>query len=145
MKAQHQKNWYIRVYRQLSKADYYIIGFVVNGMVYIATLEKIPPRFIKLYGDHLRIKKFSDKDIGYLMRKGATYLCNEADLLAIHKNRGMALERYIKGLYNIDNSKHDSTPFYTKGDITINHKEVQIKFDHGHMAKHNTLVKQLYK
>ena len=145
MRQPSTKMWHIKAYNLLSKADYYIIGFVIQGMVYIVTMEKIPPRFIKLYGDHLRIKKFSDKDIGYLMRKGATYLCNEADLLAIHRNRGMALERYIKGLYNIDNSKHDSTPFYTKGDITIDHKEVQIKFDHGHMAKHNTLVKQLYK
>lgn len=145
MKQQHVKNWYIAQYRKLSAADYYIIGFTFGTNVFITTLEKLPPRFIKLYGDHLRIKKFSYKDKGYLMQHGGTYLCDIVDLEAINHNKGIALEKYIKGLYGIDNAKHDTTPFFIKGDICIDGKQVQIKFDHGHMVKHNTLVKQLMK
>ena len=140
MKAQHSKAWYMQHYKRLSKADYYIIGFEQDGLIYAIDLLTIPPRLVIRESNKIRLKKFSNKDKEYFMRKGAYRLCDKA-LLDNYYNKGEGLERVIKQLHCQDTGKHDNTPFYEQGDVIINGKQVQVKYDRGHMVNHTTLVR----
>lgn len=139
MKTQHSKQWYIDNYRRLSAADYYIVGFEQDGEVYAVELLTIPPRFIVRERDKIRLKKFSKKDKQYLMNQGAYHLCS-VDRLSGKGNKGMGLERVVKEIHGIE-YKHDSVPFYQQGDLTIEDKQVQVKYDRGHMVSHSTLIR----
>ena len=139
MKARYSKTWYIRNYNKLSAADYYIIGFEQDNLLYIVSLDKIPPRFIIMDSKGIRIKKFSCKDKKYMINKGAKSL---GPISLIHEaNKGMGLERVVKELYGQTYKGHDTTPWYKTGDMVIERKQVQVKYDRGHMVNHSTLVR----
>ena len=123
----------IRNYRKYSAAEGYILGFVYNKMLYFVELEEIMPRYLKVeeasrnQGDNLRIRlKKAHKE--NLMKKNPICL-GSADLLTESKyNKGEIFEKLVTEYFGQTWEK-DTIPFWVQGDININGKEIQIKFE----------------
>ena len=123
----------IRNYRKYSAAEGYILGFVYNKMLYFVEMEEIMPRYLNVeeasrnQGDNLRIRlKKAHKE--NLMKKNPVCL-GSADLLIQSKyNKGEIFEKLVTEYYGQIWEK-DTIPFWVQGDININGKEIQIKFE----------------
>ncbi len=72
------------------------------------------------------------------MRKGAICLGNE-DILNGKYNRGVEFERIISEMNGQAFRGKDNVPFYVEGDLEINGKQVQIKFNGAQIVAERTL------
>lgn len=123
----------IRNYRKYSAADGYIVGFVLNKMLYFVEMDEIKPRFLNIeeasrnQGENLRLRiKKAQKES--LMKKNPICL-GDADLLNEEKyNKGEIFEKLVTEYYG-QRWEKDTVPFWVQGDINVNGKEVQIKLD----------------
>lgn len=135
----------IREYHKLSAADYYIIGFELDGYIY-AVKQK------RLYGKYLKTDRESTKNGGAnilrltLTKKQKKALVKKllpvataADMENI-KNRGEWFEKLIYTIYKQDYKK-DTTRFDKQGDIKIEGQEVQLKFERATVANERTIKK----
>lgn len=128
-----KKRTMIDYYRKFSAADGYILGFVYGGFIYMIETEEIKPRFLTVeeasrnQGENLRLrirKKLKEQ----LMRKKPICL-GEASLLKSEKyNKGEIFEKLVTEYFN-QTWKKDTIPFWVQGDINVDGKEIQIKFD----------------
>ena len=129
--------WMVMAYEMVSKADEYWFGFILNHMLYV--VKDIPfevmARFFKK--DIASQKKGGFQKIRIRARvedlEGllpiATLLGGE-ELLECVKNKGDALEKVLCERFGEGNStKHDSSKFWVCGDLVINGKQVQVKFN----------------
>lgn len=138
-------------YTAHTAASAYIIGFVLNGLLYsifTRTLQDVYDN-IKLdrastsHGGMAKIRIRMDKISKLKLARVATChgvasVLNYADM----KNAGEKFERYITE----QNGKvwvKDSVPFWQAGDIEINGEQVQIKFDGAEITNEKTLAKVL--
>ena len=123
----------IKNYRKFSAADSYIVGFIFDKMLYFVEVEEIMPRFLNVeeasrnQGENLRLRlKKAHK--ASLMKKNPVCL-GSADLLTESKyNKGEIFEKLVTEYYGQTWEK-DTVPFWVQGDININGKEIQIKFE----------------
>lgn len=125
------KNLMLSEYHKLNRAEQFIIGFSYGNAVYMILLDKIPATITKREksgnkGYALRLR-LNNKDKEKLLKKGAYYLCNTDALEENGYNRGEIFEKVVTEYYGIKWEK-DYIPFYQSGDITLNGKEVQIKY-----------------
>ena len=137
-----------RDYERFTKADSYIIGFDMNGLVYGANLDKIPRRYIKIqkecskagggYGLYINVKSMKARK--ELMKK-AVLVCSVADLESDIYNKGVMFEKFIYEMNGQEFRGKDNVPFYMSGDITLDGKEVQIKYLHARICYDKTLTK----
>ena len=135
----------IRNYRKYSAAEGYILGFVYNKMLYFVELEEIMPRYLKVeeasrnQGDNLRIRlKKAHKE--NLMKKNPICL-GSADLLTESKyNKGEIFEKLVTEYFGQTWEK-DTIPFWVQGDININGKEIQIKFENAGLMNTKQIIK----
>lgn len=135
-------------YERFTKADSYIIGFDMNGLVYGAKLDKIPRRYIKIqkecskagggYGLYINVKSMKARK--ELMKK-AVLVCSVADLENDTYNKGVMFEKFIYEMNGQEFRGKDNVPFYMSGDITLDGKEVQIKYLHARICYDKTLTK----
>lgn len=131
-------NWMITTYHKNSGADEYWFGFVVDHMAYVVphmtfdTLAKyLKPDFTSHKKGHkfiLRVKASANECRELI--PSAILLGDESILTSRVKNAGDGLEailaeRFGEGTW----VKHDSVPFNVAGDIRIDGKEVQVKFN----------------
>lgn len=127
------KQTMIKNYRKYSAADSYIVGFVLNKMLYFVEMAEIKPRFLNVevasrnQGENLRLRiKKAQKES--LMKKNPICL-GSADLLNEEKyNKGEIFERLVTEYYGQEWEK-DTIPFWVQGDINVDGREVQIKLD----------------
>ena len=121
-----------KYYEQFSAANSHIVGFIYNHDLYMTEMESIPPRYLcesaasRGQGNSLRLrikKKYKEQ----LIRKGAIYLGSE-DMLDGAYNKGEEFERLVTEYFG-QVWKKDSVPFWIKGDINVNGREIQIKLD----------------
>lgn len=127
------KNTMIRNYRKYSVADSYILGFIYDKMLYMLEVAEIAPRFLNVeeasrnQGENLRLRlKKAHK--ASLIKKNPICL-GSADCLNAEKyNKGEIFEKLVTEYFGQE-WKKDIKPFYECGDINVNGKEIQIKFD----------------
>lgn len=146
-------------YEQFTAAEGYIIGFRDGDKVYAIHLDKIPRRYTRIqresksngggYGLYVKINE--PAIITKLLPK-ATYICELSDLIDTeghldnkgkrkYFNKGVMFEKKIWELNGLTFRGKDSTPFYQSGDITINGKEIQVKFEWARICYDRTLRK----
>lgn len=138
-------------YEALTAADGYIIGFEQNGDVYGAYLDKIPRRFTRVqkecssagggYGLYINVR--SKKAQAELMKKGAVKMGTLKELESGEYNRGVMFEKMVYESNGQEFRGKDNVPFDVAGDITLNGKEIQVKYLHARICYDKTLKKKL--
>ena len=128
----------VRRYNELAYTHNYIYGFVFQNMVYmVETTSEIMPYVLKLdkasrgAGYALRFKP-NKAQKALLLSKGARLICSkeffEQTVTNSKYNRGEIFEKMVTELYEQTWEK-DNVPFTEDGDLTVNGKAFQIKFE----------------
>lgn len=138
------KRTMMKWYEIFSAADAYIVGFVLDGALYMVEMARIAPRFLNVeeasrnQGTNLRLRlKRAQKEA---LAKKAICL-GDADVLTAGKyNKGENFEKVVTEYFGQEWVK-DTVPFYVQGDICLNGKEVQIKLDTATLANEKMLNK----
>ena len=139
----------IALYNLLSASHLYILGFVVENVLYYAMMDfSTMSKYIK--GDRasssrggfakLRIKLTTKQKIELLRIAKTCGTIN--DLTAMSKyNKGENFERVITELLTGEKWVKDSVPFNVAGDIVVNGENIQIKFDGAEITNERLLKK----
>lgn len=138
------KRTMMKWYEIFSAADAYIVGFVLDGALYMVEMARIAPRFLNVeeasrnQGTNLRLRlKRAQKEA---LAKKAICL-GSADVLTAGKyNKGENFEKVVTEYFGQEWVK-DTVPFYVQGDICLDGKEVQIKLDTATLANEKMLNK----
>ena len=121
----------LKYYHKFSKADKYILAFAYDEKIYFFEKDKLTKAYTKLdrasrgAGNSLRVS-FTAKQKKALAKKSIC-LCEYNDIINDKYNKGEMVEKKIFEYFNQKWEK-DNIPFYVKGDITLDGKETQIKF-----------------
>ena len=141
------KETMIRNYRKFSAADSYILGFIHSHEVYAVEVAEIMPRYMRVEHEsskkggcaklQLRLtKKYQEQ----LIKKGAVVIGSE-DILNGEYNKGVEFERVISEMNGIKFRGNDNEPFYKAGDLNIDGREIQVKFNGAQIVVERTLKK----
>ena len=141
------KETMIKNYRKFSAADSYILGFIYKHEVYMIEVKEIMPRYMRVEHEsskkggcaklQLRLPQNYQKQ---LMRKGAICLGSE-EILNGEYNKGVEFERLVSEMNGQTFRGKDNVPFYVEGDLEIDGKQVQIKFNGAQIVVERTLKK----
>ena len=138
----------INRYNSLAVATAYIIGFVLNGILYYVMSEHINPTYLKYdrmsskRGGWAKIRvRLSSSDRKSLVASGNAVAVGSANLLDTDDqyNKGERFERIITETLTTEKWVKDSVPFNVAGDITLNGQQVQIKFDGAELTNEKML------
>lgn len=144
------RNEMIARYNALAVATAYIVGFVLDGLLYYTMSAHIADEFLKLdrmsskRGGWAKIRvKLTASDRKGLVMGGKAVLIGSADLLntADKYNKGERFERIITETLTGETWVKDSVPFNVAGDITLNGEQVQIKFDGAELTNERMLMR----
>lgn len=143
-----KKETMIRQYRRFSGADGYIVGFEYKKNIYIIEVAELMPRwtFISYSSSkngrqpklQMGLKKVHKEQ---LIRKGAVMICTAEELTQFEgKNKGWKLETAVMNHFGIENTKGQDTEKFSKcGDMELNGKQLQIKFQNAQVVAEKTL------
>lgn len=140
------KETMIRNYRKFSAADGYILGFIYKKMLYAIEVPEIMPRYIRL--EHTSSKtghkkklqfRLTNKYMEQLIRKGAVCLGGQEMVISDEWNKGVVFERLIYSLNSQEPRGKDSVGFWESGDINIDGRELQVKFNGAQIVIEDTL------
>ena len=139
------KTTMIKNYRKFSAADSYILGFEYKHNIYAIEINEIPPRYMTVEHEsskkggsaklQLRLKKAYREQ---LIRKGATLIGNE-DILEGQYNKGVEFERIISEMNGQEFRGKENVGFWVEGDLEIDGRQVQIKFNGAQIVVETTL------
>ena len=139
------KQTMIKNYRKFSAADSYILGFEYKHNIYAIEIGEIPPRFMTVEHEsskkggsaklQLRLKKTYKEQ---LLRKGAMLIGNE-DILKGQYNKGVEFERIISEMNGQEFRGKENVGFWVEGDLEIDGRQVQIKFNGAQIVVERTL------
>ena len=139
------KDTMIKNYRKFSAADAYILGFEYKHNIYYIMIDEIPPRYMTVEHEsskkggaaklQLRLKKAYREQ---LIRKGATLIGSE-DILIGEYNKGVEFERIISEMNGQKFRGKENVGFWVEGDLEINGKQVQIKYNGAQIVVEKTL------
>ena len=141
------KNTMIRQYRRFSAADGYILGFEHNKQIYAIQVDEIMPRFMRV--EHESSKKGGAPKLQlrltkpyreHLIRKGAVLL-GSPDILNGQYNKGVEFERLISEMNGQEFRGKENVGFWVEGDLEINGKQIQIKFNGAQIVVERTLYR----
>lgn len=144
------RNEMINRYNALAVATAYIVGFILDGMLYYTMSAHIADEFLKLdrmsskRGGWAKIRvKLTSADRKALVACGKAIMIGSADMLNTTDkyNKGERFERIITETLTGETWVKDSVPFNVAGDITLNGQEVQIKFDGAELTNEKTLMR----
>lgn len=136
-----------RDYERFTAAEGYAIGFHIGDDVYCVMLDTIPRRFTRVqkeckragggYGLYINVRTKKAKN--ELIKK-AVKVGTMADLKGKY-NRGVMFEKLIYELNGQTFRGKDNIRFTEGGDIVINGKEIQVKYEHARICYDKTLQK----
>ena len=139
------KETMIKNYRKFSAADSYILGFEYKHNIYSIMIDEIPPRFMAVEREsskkggarklQLRLRKAHKEQ---LIRKGATLIGNE-EILKGQYNKGVEFERIISEMNGQEFRGKENVGFWVEGDLEIDGRQVQIKFNGAQIVVETTL------
>lgn len=135
----------IRNYRRFSAAEAYVLGFEYNKVIYAVMVDEIMPRFMRVEHEstkkggaaklQLRITKPLKEQ---LLRKGAVAL-GGAEILVGEYNKGVEFERIISEMNGHPFRGKENVGFWVEGDVEIDGKQVQVKFNGAQIVVEKTL------
>ena len=136
-----------RDYERFTGAEGYAIGFHIGEDVYCAMLDRIPRRFTRVqrecsacgggYGLYINVK--SKKAKAELIKK-AVKVGALADLEGEY-NKGVMFEKLVYKINGQTFRGKDNVKFTEGGDIVIDGKEIQVKYEHARICYDKTLQK----
>ena len=139
------KETMIKNYRKFSAAQGYILGFEYKHNIYSIMVDEIPPRYMTVEREsskkggaqklQLRLKKAYREQ---LIRKGATYMGGEEILIGKY-NKGVEFERLISEINGQEFRGKENVGFWVEGDIEINGRQIQVKFNGAQIVVEKTL------
>lgn len=139
------KQTMIKNYRKFSASDAYALGFVYKHELYVAFVDEIAPRFMKVEresskkGGHRKLQlRLNNAHMENLIRKGAVRLGSE-ELLIGEYNKGVEFERLVYTTSGQEYRGKDNVGFWVAGDITIDGKEIQVKLNGAQIVVETTL------
>lgn len=137
-----------RDYNKFTAAEGYAIGFHIGEDVYCAMIEDIPRRYTTIqkesksngggYGLYINVKNNKKKNE---LLKHSVKVGTLADLEGQY-NKGVMFEQLVYNLfgeYDPNYVAKDHTPFYVDGDVVINGKRIQVKYEHARICYDRTL------
>lgn len=137
----------IRYYRKFSGADSYIIGFTYKHELYMIEVEEIMPRQMQvLHSSHRngyqpKLQLVLNNHLKeQFIKKGAQHLGHES-LLIGEFNKGVEFERLVAEMNGQEFRGKDNVGFWVSGDLEINGRQVQIKFQGAQIVAEKTLKK----
>lgn len=143
-----KKEAMIKNYRKFSAADAYILGFVFQHELYMATVGEIAPRFMKVEreaskkGGHQKLQlRLNNKYMLQLIRRHNAVKLGSENLLGTNGNKGVKFERLISELNGIPFRGKDNVPFWKDGDLTVDGVSYQIKLNGAQIVVETTLEK----
>lgn len=140
--------WAMKTYMEKSAAHDYILGFQFKGSVYMAEVNAetfteviTVDRASRGAGLLLRFKPTTAHKVFLL--KYAKVLCS-ADLFTAEVenskyNAGETFEKMVTEFFGQEWTK-DNVPFTKAGDINVNGKEIQIKYERASLANERQLL-----
>ena len=144
------KNHAIREYRKYSGADAYMLVMIQNKEVYMMEQEEILPRYMVLKPASSKHKEKLQVNLKAahrkeMIKKGAIHLMSEAEFKAVQKeiglNRGWTAEKVVYDYFGIEWDGPDQLRFDKSGDMVINGKQYQIKFQNAQVVTVDTIHK----
>jgi len=140
------KNTMIRNYRRFSGADAYIIGFTYKHQLYMIQVDEIMPRHMQVlhsshkngYQPKLQLV-LNNKLKEQFIRKGAILLGSEKLVMNGEYNKGVEFERLVSEMNGIEFRGKDSVGFWVGGDLEIDGKQIQVKFQGAQIVAEKTL------
>lgn len=137
-------------YNLLAFTHLYIFGFTFKGNVYyVETSSEILPLILKLdsasrgYGYSLRFNPTKQQKL-LLLSNGARLLCSAEYFNTVVEeskyNRGEVFEKMITEM-NGQVWKKDNVDFWEDGDLTVNGKSYQIKFEKATFTNEKALAR----
>ncbi len=137
-----------RDYERFTGAEGYAIGFHVGENVYCVMLDRIPRRFTRVqkecakmggcYGLYINVK--SKKAKTELMKK-PVLVGTVADLEDEKYNKGVMFEKLVYEMNGQEFRGKDNVRFTEGGDIVIDGKQIQVKYEHARICYDTTLTK----
>lgn len=138
-----------RDYERFTGAEGYAIGFHIDNDVYCAMLDQIPRRYTLLqreckkngggYGLYISVR--SNKAKQELLKKGAVKVGTLTELMDSTFNKGVMFEKMVYDLNGQTFRGKDNVKFTEGGDIVINGKEIQVKYEYARICYDRTLKK----
>lgn len=139
----------INLYNTLTAADGYIVGFILNHLLYYVQFEgHLPTEILKFdrasskRGGMAKVRVRLGSDIRKaLVESGKATLLGSETLILTHDkwNKGERFERVITETLTATQWVKDSIPFNVAGDIELNGQQIQIKFDDAELTNEKTL------
>ena len=135
-------------YEKFTAANGYIIGYIIDGVVYAVEFDRIPRRYTKIqkecskagggYGLYVSIK---GKKVQEGLLKKSFAVGTVEQLESDTYNKGVMFEKMIYEYFGQEFRGKDSVPFHKAGDIEIDGKQIQVKFLHARICYDKTLKK----
>ena len=140
-------NLLIAAYIALTAAHEYWFGFTLNHKVYVVTgmtFADLRP-FLKIEkaaaskGGHSKIRiKARVKELAELLPR-ATLLGDETILADEKWNTGIKFEKVVTERIAHQTWERDSVPFWIAGDIALDGKQIQVKFNGAELTNEKTI------
>lgn len=139
-----------RDYEKFTAAEGYIIGFPVDNDVYAIQFDRIPRKYTRVqkecsscgggYGLYVNVK---GKKVAQDLLRKAVKVGTVDELIDPNGkwNKGVMFEKMVWEHNGMEFRGKDKVPFFKSGDITINGKEIQVKYLHARICYDRTLTK----
>ena len=146
--SQMTLNEMITLYNELTAAEGYIVGFILNHLLYYVRFDHLPTEILKFdrasskRGGMAKVRVRLGADIRKaLVANGqAVLMGSETMLMTTDKwNKGERFERIITETLTAEKWVKDHTPFNVVGDIELEGKQIQVKFDDAELTNEKTL------
>ena len=143
------KEQMLKIYYAAAAAHKYIVGFILNGLLYYVVFDNtLPDAMLKLgrtsskRGGVQQIRVRLDTKMRTILRNRAICL-GKAEIMDFDDsyNKGEHFERIITERVAGKKWVKDSTPFWISGDVEINGEQYQIKFDNAELTNEKALAK----
>lgn len=139
-----------RDYEKFTAAEGYIIGFPVGNDVYAIQFDRIPRKYTRVqkecsscgggYGLYVNVK---GKKVAQDLLRKAVKVGTVDELIDPNGkwNKGVMFEKMVWEHNGMEFRGKDKVPFFESGDITIDGKEIQVKYLHARICYDRTLTK----
>lgn len=131
----------LKIYEETTAAAWTLLVFQLNGRAYAARLNAIAQDMVTLdrestqNGGWTKLKlHLTNAQKVALIDAGAEEVGDIADILALQKNKGNAVECWATRRYMGIEWTKDSIPYYVQGDIRVGGEEVQVKFENASLT-----------
>lgn len=137
-------------YERFTAAEGYIIGFPVDNDVYAIQFDRIPRKYTRVqkecsscgggYGLYVNVK---GKKVAQDLLRKAVKVGTIDELIDPNGkwNKGVMFEKMVWEHNGMEFRGKDRVPFFESGDITIDGKEIQVKYLHARICYDRTLTK----